>query len=194
MLEIIASIIFFASLAGIFIIAGKKIPAVLELPVAAREPVRENNFGGFLSRLAGAAKKLPFFKNFSWQLWIEKTLFKARVVALKADNKISNYLSTKRTGLQDKNGGVNDDSQRYAEYWSDVKKFVKTKAGFRIKRVGVQQVNENIQTSVIEEGKKEIFVISAAENHDSAIEENAGVTAVLQKQKKKHSRKKSASW
>ena len=92
MAELIAIIVLGLSLAGAFFIVGRKIPVLLELQSAPKD--RPTGFWErILKNVESYLQKIPIFKGFSWQAWIEKSLSKARVMALKTDNKIEGYLT-----------------------------------------------------------------------------------------------------
>ena len=145
MAELIVSIILTISLGGTFFIVRRKIPALLELfsiPTAA--PI-ENFWRRIFKKAVTAGQKLPFFKNFHWQSWLEKRLSKLRVLALKTDNKITGYIQLLRIKEAEKSGKILTGSQPGNEYWSDIKKFVKTRAGLRIKPITNPQAEPSVK-------------------------------------------------
>ena len=133
MAESIALIILGVSLCGAFVVVGRKIPALLDLPSIL--PAR--GFGGLraniLNKMGQLLRRIPFLKNFSWETWVEKKLSKARVLALKADNKITGYLTALHVWEEEKKSGFSNNKTNPGEYWSDVKEYVKTKTGLKIK-------------------------------------------------------------
>jgi len=85
MAELIAFIIFLICGGGIILILGKKIPALLAISQPNISNTNSEKFWiKFLKNIETGMQKLPFLKNFSWELWIEKKLPKARVLALKS--------------------------------------------------------------------------------------------------------------
>ena len=133
MAELIASIILGVSLCGAFFIVGRKIPTLLELPNIPPAPGPIGLRASILNKTGQLLRRIPFLKNFSWETWVEKKLSKARVLALKTDNKITGYLTALHVWEEEKKNGFSGNTTRTNEYWSDVKKYVKTKTGLRIK-------------------------------------------------------------
>jgi|GEM_PF-2434736 len=139
MAELIAIIVLGLSLAGAFFIVGRKIPVLLELQSAPKD--RPTGFWErILKNVESYLQKIPIFKGFSWQAWIEKSLSKARVMALKTDNKIEGYLTALHVKEEEKKkaGG-----HTTGEYWSDVKEFVKTKTGLHVKPIQPRQESDS---------------------------------------------------
>lgn len=139
MAELIAFIIFLICSGGIILILGKKIPALLEIS----QPDIFNAAGEkfwikFFKNIEFGIQKLPFFKNFSWELWIEKRIAKARIIALRVDNFLSGYSAALRAKKEKNQSNANRN-----EYWTDIKDFVKTKTGLRI-----HPIKPNIEVSL----------------------------------------------
>ncbi|MFH1423599.1 MAG: hypothetical protein ABIG29_01395 [Candidatus Nealsonbacteria bacterium] len=113
MVTLISIIIFILSLAGIVVILLRKIPVLCELP--------ERNFDFSLGNsLAGGIKdgmkKMPGIKNFSYDLYLQKTLSKVRVLTMKTENKTGSWLEKLRQKNCKKNSTNNDN------YWDTLKK------------------------------------------------------------------------
>jgi len=97
MIQLIALIIFFISVAGFAFVLARKIPALNQLP--------ENGDHGFkkhesIVRLEKALKNLHF-DFFHKQVWLQKTLSKLRVLILKAERKIDTLLHGMRKKAQE---------------------------------------------------------------------------------------------
>ena len=141
MAELIAVIILGISLGGALLIVGRKIPALLELPATPQAAAIDRSWTGLLQKAEKLIQKIPFLKNFSWSAWIEKNLSKTRVLALKTDNKITGYLTALHVWEEKKKNGFSAGTTP-SEYWTDVKKFVQTKSGLRIKPLQPAPVGE----------------------------------------------------
>jgi len=113
MIELIAAIILFGSLIGMGVIIFRKIPVLLTLPEILLQ--KES----FISKLKERLKKLNPFRNFSYEIFLQKILTKIRIISLKIDNKISNWLQKLREKYQ-KNKTKEKDN-----YWEEVKKEIK---------------------------------------------------------------------
>ena len=112
MFEIIALIILICSLAGIGILLFKKIPLLLELPETAAV---QFNWKELLIKI----KNLLPFRDLSFEIFLQKTLSKIRILTLKTDSKTSNWLQKLREKAQKKKFGEDDN------YWEKVKKSTK---------------------------------------------------------------------
>ncbi|MBU1167688.1 hypothetical protein KKC60_04750 [Patescibacteria group bacterium] len=112
MIELIALIVFFVSLAGILVVAFRKIPQLLELSEAG--PLVLD-----CKKLPEKAKKLPFLKNLSFDLLLQKTLSKFKIITLKTENRTSNLLQRLREDSKRKKFGEDDN------YWEEIKKLTK---------------------------------------------------------------------
>jgi hypothetical protein len=113
MAELIAIIILVCSLIGMGVIVFRKIPILLTLPEDL--PQKES----FISKLKERLKKLNPFRNFSYEIFLQKVLTKIRILSLKADNKTFNWLQKlrekyKKTKIEEKDN-----------YWEEVKKEIK---------------------------------------------------------------------
>ena len=112
MFGLIFLIILIGSLVGMGIIVFRKIPLLLELPEAAlpqfnwQEPlIKIKNF-------------LPF-RDFSFEIFLQKILSKIRILTLKTDSKTSNWLQRLRKRAQKKKFDENDN------YWEEIRKSTK---------------------------------------------------------------------
>ena len=90
----------------------KKLPILAGLPL-----VQEKKFDlkPILLKLAEKIKTLPFLKNFSFEIFLQKVLSKIRVLIMKVDNKTFHWLQTLRENAQKNKFGENDN------YWKEIK-------------------------------------------------------------------------
>lgn len=114
MIELIALIILFVSLAGLLIMVFRKVPQLRQLPETG--PIALD-----WRKLPGKAKKLPLIKNFSFDLLLQKILSKVRILTLKTEHKTSNLLQKLREDSKKKKFGEDDN------YWEEIKKLTKKK-------------------------------------------------------------------
>lgn len=113
MITLIATIVLIFSLMGMALIISRKIPILLSLPEIVLE---EENL---TSKLKRKIKELNPFKNFSYEMFLQKTLMRIRILTLKTDNKTFNWLKKLREKYQ-KNKIKKDDN-----YWEEIKKEIK---------------------------------------------------------------------
>jgi len=112
--ELIAFIIFLCSLISIGVMIYRKIPLLLKLPKTAPSYFVWQRF--FLK-----AKELNPLKQFSSEMFLQKTLSKVRVLTLKTDNKTSSWLQSLRQKTQKKKFQEDD------KYWEEIKKSTRKK-------------------------------------------------------------------
>ena len=111
--EIVASIILLGSVFGIVGIIVRKIPVLLTLPEILLQ--KES----FFSKLKERLKKLNPFRNFSYEIFLQKILTKIRILSLKTDNKTFNWLQKLREKYQ------KNKIEKKDNYWEEVKKEIK---------------------------------------------------------------------
>lgn len=111
--EVIAIIIFIGSIVGMGIIIFRKIPTLATLPNIS--PLRER----WILRLGNKLKEIPLFKNFTYELFLQKILTKMKILLLKIENSISQHLQKLREKYQKKRNLENDN------YWEKIKKLTK---------------------------------------------------------------------
>lgn len=112
MIELISLIILVGSTIGIGIIIYRKIPLLLELP----ETVPFHfNWRVLMPKIKNS---LPF-KEFSFEIFLQKILSKIRILTLKTDSKTSSWLQKLRARSQRKKFEEDDN------YWRDIKKSTK---------------------------------------------------------------------
>ncbi|MDI6591875.1 MAG: hypothetical protein QME61_03000 [Patescibacteria group bacterium] len=114
--ETIAQIILIGSFIGMGIILYRKIPVLAKLPEVSFK--REENL--FL-RIKNKIKEIIPLKSFSYEILLQKILSKIRILSLKTDNKIANWLQKLREKSQKKKFEENDN------YWQKIKKSINLK-------------------------------------------------------------------
>lgn len=114
MLELIATIILLISIIGITTIVWRKIPVLIELS----ETTERSIFKNFKQKLKEKIKNFSLFKFFSSEIFIQKILSRVRVLTLRIENKIANYLQKARYESQKKT---------LDNYWQELKKSRKEK-------------------------------------------------------------------
>lgn len=113
MLEIIIIIILITSILGIGIILFRKIPILAELPEIPEEKI------SIISKLKEKIKILNPFRNFSYEIFLQKILSKIRILSLKTDIRTFNWLQKLREKIKKKKLKENDN------YWQEIKKSTK---------------------------------------------------------------------
>jgi hypothetical protein len=108
-------IIFFSSGLGLGSIILRKIPNLNSLA----EVDFKSEGPGIISRLKAKAKETRFFKNFSYETFLQKILTRIRILSLKTDNKTFSWLQKLREKAQKKKERENDN------YWEEVQKATK---------------------------------------------------------------------
>lgn len=111
--ELINLIILLASLIGIMVIVFRKIPVLVGL--SEMMPLQK---GGFYQKLKEKLKTINPFKNFSYELFLQKLLSKIRILTLKTENKTFNWLQKLKEKAQKK-------KLDNAKYWEEIKKSTK---------------------------------------------------------------------
>jgi hypothetical protein len=107
--ENISFIILILSFFGLVVFIYRKIPVLASLPLSESVPVV-----GVFSRISGLLKKMPWFKNFSKEIFLHKIVSKMRIVTLRADHKTFNWLKS----LREKN---QKDKLENENYWEEIK-------------------------------------------------------------------------
>lgn len=113
--QIITQLLFLGSSLGICIVVFRKIPVLLNLPETESEGVKEN----FTLKLIRKIKEINPWKNFSYEIFLQKILTKIRILSLKTDNQTSNLLQRLRTKYRQKKVEQNDN------YWEKIKEEIK---------------------------------------------------------------------
>ena len=112
MTGLIALIVLSVSLVGLLIMAFRKIPQLLQLPET----------GSLVldwKKLPGKARGLPFIKNFSLDLLLQKILSRVRILTLKTEHRTSSLLQKLREDSKRKKFGEDNN------YWEEIKKLTK---------------------------------------------------------------------
>lgn len=112
MAELIAIIILLGSVIGMAVIIYRKIPLLVELPEVL--PEKGESVG---SKLKKKIKEFSPFKNFSYEVFLQKLISKIRILTLKTDSKTSGWLQRLREKSQRKKENDN--------YWQEIKKSIK---------------------------------------------------------------------
>jgi len=115
MIVLVASVIFCGSLIGMGTMAYQKLPALVKLPEVVEEDKKEK----FILRIKKTIKETDLVKNFSYEVFLQKMLSKARIFILRTDNKTSSWLQTLRE--KSKKRKILDDDK----YWDEVGKSTK---------------------------------------------------------------------
>jgi hypothetical protein len=117
MYTLIATIIFGGSLIGMGTILIRKIPTLLELP----EFVETQKIEDLILILKDKIKEKSPLKDFSYESFLEKLLFKIKILTLKAENKTSSLLQKLREKEEKKT------IEREDNYWDQIKESTKEK-------------------------------------------------------------------
>lgn len=112
MAELIALVIFLASLVVAGTMVFKKLPVLVDLP----ETPSQFDLKKFSQTLKEKAVAINPVKNFSTEIFLQKAISKARILALKAESKTSHWLQALRENSQKKKEKNNDG------YWESLKK------------------------------------------------------------------------
>jgi hypothetical protein len=112
MYTLIATIIFGGSLIGMGTILIRKIPMLVELP----EFVETQKGEDLVLILKDKIKERLPLKDFSYESFLEKLLFKIKILTLKAENKTSSLLQKLRERQNKKTIETEDN------YWDQIKK------------------------------------------------------------------------
>lgn len=113
MLVLIAQIIFIGSLLGMALIIFRKIPVLVSLPEVSQKKE------GLLSQLRKKIGKISPFKNFSYDLFLQKILTRIRILILKIENFLLQRLQKLKQSSQKKKIEKEDN------YWEEIKKGMK---------------------------------------------------------------------
>ncbi|MDP2930775.1 MAG: hypothetical protein Q8N56_04220 [bacterium] len=96
-LEIISFSIFLGSFTALAVLFFRKAPLLASLPKTTPVfPKKGFAFSTLLSKTKEKAQTLPWLKNFSFEIFLQKVLSKIRILALKAESKIGSWLESLR--------------------------------------------------------------------------------------------------
>ncbi len=112
MVILVSLIIFAVSSVVLAIIVFRKITSLVQLPETVPSQI---DWQDFLSKI----RTLKIFKDFSFEILLQKILSKVRVLTLRTDNKTSTWLQRLREKSQKKKFAEDDD------YWKKVRKSTK---------------------------------------------------------------------
>lgn len=111
MAELIAMIFFVSGMLGIVIILFRRIPFLVGLPAVTKKSSKD----GMLLSLKNRITNISFFKFSSPEMYLQKILSKIRVLILRLENKISDWLqSLRQRSLKKKNNYSGN-------YWQELK-------------------------------------------------------------------------
>lgn len=132
MIEIIATIILICSLAVTGVIIWRKIPLLVKLPEAS--PAESESFN---LKLKQKTRELSPFKNFSYEIFLQKFISKIRILSLRTDKQTFNWLQKLREKSKKKNFssqpvGLQKQEARKNKldednYWEEIKKIKEEK-------------------------------------------------------------------
>ena len=112
--EIVSLIIFFGSLTGMGVVIFRKIPVLMNHPEIS--PPEEK--GKLLPKLKEKIKALNPWKSFSYEIFLQKILSRARILSLKTENKTFNWLKQLRVKAKIR-------KNLEVDYWKEIKKSTK---------------------------------------------------------------------
>lgn len=117
MIELLVLIVLIISFLGMLVIFARKLPALITLPPETKTS-KENLF----LRLKSKILRIRPFKDFSFEILLQKILSKVRVISLKVENKTANHLQRMREKSRKEKKLENDN------YWEELKKSANKKA------------------------------------------------------------------
>ena len=97
------------------VILFRKIPVLLTLPE--NLPQKES----FISKVKERLKRANSFRNFSYEIFLQKILTKIRILSLKVDHHTFNWIQKLREQSKERN------LKRIDDYWEKIKKEIKNK-------------------------------------------------------------------
>lgn len=124
MVELIASIVFIGSIAGIGIIAARRMPQAMREAQLSPEAKLLNFRDAAKNWFAVRLKNNRYLKDFSWIDFVQKRLLKVRVLVMKAENKINEYTVKLRERAENQK---KKEEALLDNYWHDLRTIVKTK-------------------------------------------------------------------
>jgi len=113
MMEILALLILLLSFLGMLVIFIRKIPVLVTLS----PEVKTSKPNLFVKLKDKAFEKRPF-KSFSFEIFLQKSLSKIRILVLKIDHRIANCLQRMRAESRRKK----EKEQGNDNYWDELKK------------------------------------------------------------------------
>ncbi len=119
LVEPIIFIVFLSSAIGAFLIIRRKIPLLSFYFKTVKNSGKDRPLLVFFKETAEKALKdlkgLPLVRNFSFELLLQKMLFKTKIIVLKTENKISFWLVELRKRSQQKKNSYGN-----SQYWKEI--------------------------------------------------------------------------
>ena len=122
MLESLLTISCFVGFLGMVVIVWQKIPLIAGLPETFSEEERIKFFAVIKEKI----RKNPSFKKFVPEIFLQKILFKTRILLLRIEGKVAGRLQKLREKAKRKESGSGDD------YWEELKKLTKGSQDFKL--------------------------------------------------------------
>ncbi|MFA6375809.1 MAG: hypothetical protein WCX69_00200 [Candidatus Paceibacterota bacterium] len=123
MVEAIVAVIFVGSIAGMVMIGMRRMPTAKQASERSADFKLANIIPGLKVWVEARIKKTPYFKDFSWIDFLQKHLLKAKLLILKAENKVNEYIVRLRQRAEAQSA---QKEARLDNYWHDLKTIVKT--------------------------------------------------------------------
>ncbi len=123
-IEIISLIVLTGSLAGLFAFVAKKMRIAEQVAVKPGDIDLAGLGKTARNWLEAKVKTAPGIRDFSWMNFVQKILLKGRVMTLKAENKINDYMVKLRQRAEEQQ---KKEEALLDNYWRDLKTIVKTK-------------------------------------------------------------------
>ncbi len=124
MIEIVFILLFFTGVAGAVAILARRMPQAQRSAVVSVELNAANLTQVAKFWCVSRIKRMPYLRDFDWMDFVQKMLMRGRVMVLKAENKINDYMVKLR---QKAEAEQKKDAQTLDNYWHDIKTIVKTK-------------------------------------------------------------------
>ena len=113
MAESISVVTLLIGLLGMTVILLRKAPVLAQLP--------DSSAGNsWVFRIKGLIHCCPYIKKFSYELFLQKSLSRARILILKIENKITGLLERTRQQSSQKNNSNHE--SRNDGYWEELRK------------------------------------------------------------------------
>jgi len=123
MVEAIVAVIFVGSVAGMAALVVRRMPTAKQASERSADFRLANIVPGLKSWVEVRIKRMPYLKDFSWLDFLQKHLMKAKLLILKAENKVNDYIVRLRRRAEAKSA---QEETRLDNYWHDLKTIVKT--------------------------------------------------------------------
>jgi hypothetical protein len=192
MIEIIASIVFLGGVAGAAVIFGRKMPAARKAVETSPEAKLAGLGVSMKNWLASKIKQSPRFKDFNWIDFAQKRLLKIRVVVLKTENKINDYMVKLRHHADEQK---KKEEVLLDNYWRDLKTIIKTKKSLPEKK-GSKRTAQELQAAgkdpfqVGEMIEAEAHEVAKAEPRIGRVVMPEQIAPKISNKKKKHNHQK----